>query len=946
MKKRKYPGPTGSWLAKSLMAAAVFCGSCGVAGVYAQEAELSTMSTQANVLAADRGELGSFGTSYTGEDLKKMHPTSLLQALQMAEPSLLVSDPLAQNGSNPNFVPGKISLRGEKGIEGTVSGNDVMPLILVDGYKVSIDRLQDFDVQRVKRVGVLKDAVATSLYGIQAAGGVIVIETSGPSGDAPVQLKYNFDGTFSWADLGSIDLMSGAEKLELENKIGMYAGNSELYQERKNELAERGEFDWLKEPFGMAFNHRHRVEVGGGDERFRFQGSLLAQPGGKSVMEKTSREMYGVSARVDYVARKFSISNEMRMDLVYADNDYIPVSSWMQVNPYFQPFDSRGKLLQKLGEGTFNEQASPYYEYSLKSALSQDDTRLLNNLRVKWSILDNLLLTGGFTFTRDYQKNSQFLSPISTIFDHYNGEDGNPASDRRGEYQIIRGKQTSYEEFLQLNYVQQWGEHTLSTVLGGYALGETLYSDNYAGVGIASNHMDYISFAAYYPYEVLPGNSEFYHRMLSGFASANYDYAGKWRVDLAGRIDKSSRLAPDKQVAGSWSANLAWNISNEAFLQDSEWIKSLTLKLGAGSNAGYQFDYDYVNPVYGYYLDNYYLNASNSSSSYTLGLIALGQTNNYNPALKWKSNQVLKAGLDVDFGGRVRLAVEYYNITTKNLVGLDSRNPIYGFKESVVNAGKINNSGLDIALSASIIQSSQASLHFVTRGTFNRNELKSGFSDYFLDKYNSAGYLGGMQAPLQLQAGNPVDGIYAYRSAGIDTQDGKEYFYTANGTKTLTPELSDLEYMGSSAPKFSGTAGLSGTVGRFDFSCHVGYSFGGKIYDAVSAAFIDWAGIESNLPKAAADKWTASNSSAQWQGFDANTGYASSRLVKTNNVFTLSSLHVGYRFDAACIRVLGMKSLKAGLTGNNLFYSESSDRMRGMIFPYTRSVTLSLQAIF
>ena len=54
------------------------------------------------------------------------------------------------------------------------------PLLIMDGFEISIQTLADMDPDRVASIVVLKDAAATAIYGSRAANGVIVIESKTP----------------------------------------------------------------------------------------------------------------------------------------------------------------------------------------------------------------------------------------------------------------------------------------------------------------------------------------------------------------------------------------------------------------------------------------------------------------------------------------------------------------------------------------------------------------------------------------------------------------------------------------------------------------------------------------------------------------------------------------------------------------------------------------------
>ena len=93
----------------------------------------------------------------------------------------------------------------------------------------------------------------------------------------------------------------------------------------------------------------------------------------------------------------------------------------------------------------------------------------------------------------------------------------------------------------------------------------------------------------------------------------------------------------------AWSVGGYWNVRNEKFLQESNILNQLVLSAGIGMTPGFQFDYDQVNPMYAYDIDNPYLNATSSSNK--LGLVTLNPINDYNKKLKWRSDHNFYVGI-------------------------------------------------------------------------------------------------------------------------------------------------------------------------------------------------------------------------------------------------------------------------------------------------------------
>ena len=147
----------------------------------------------------NRKKEGFTGSAVTikGEDLKKYSTNNVAKAIAAVAPGLRIVDNINM-GSNPNGLP-DMRMRGSANMDmGTQSvdfnstSNDVLavqgeyetyanqPLLIMDGFEISIQTLADMDPDRVASIVLLKDAAATAIYGSRAANGVIVIESKTP----------------------------------------------------------------------------------------------------------------------------------------------------------------------------------------------------------------------------------------------------------------------------------------------------------------------------------------------------------------------------------------------------------------------------------------------------------------------------------------------------------------------------------------------------------------------------------------------------------------------------------------------------------------------------------------------------------------------------------------------------------------------------------------------
>src|SRR5690606_16284741 len=102
-------------------------------------------------------------------------------------------------GSDPNAMP-DFRLRGDAQL-GSVASSDLqmlvgdysnrpnMPLMILDGFEATLQRIVDLDPERVESITILKDAAATAIYGSRASNGVIVFETKKP---LPGKININY----------------------------------------------------------------------------------------------------------------------------------------------------------------------------------------------------------------------------------------------------------------------------------------------------------------------------------------------------------------------------------------------------------------------------------------------------------------------------------------------------------------------------------------------------------------------------------------------------------------------------------------------------------------------------------------------------------------------------------------------------------------------------------
>ena len=867
--------------------------------------------------------------TYSGEVLRRIHPKSLLKAIQIIEPSIQTNELYDVNGANPNALLSGISFYG---IQSTRFETDVnFPLLIVNGYELPFNRINDIDILSVSKVTVCKDAATTAFYGIKAVQGVIIVETEVVDTNNKIELGYDFDSDIQFAKLDGFDLMNSIQKLEFENKRGLYDKQPELYKERK-----AGEnVDWLRMPLRNSFSQKHRLSLQGRNENLEYRAVLLGDIE-NGVMKESSRNNIGASTFIAYKNESLSVSNNLSVDVIDAESPtYGHLYEWAKINPYFTPYDKAGLPIRYLGEKSNDEIIwdSPLYEKSLNSENIQDLTRIINNLNLKWEIFSGFSLHGAFTLANEQSKNNIFLSPDSNIYD--------VSDENKGRYTINRGKEMSFQEQFWASYFYHSGKHKLHANLGGDIFSSNIIEDGFTGVGISSDDMNYISFSQHYGSGAPLGERK-RERLLSGHTHLVWNFNDALELNLVGRLDKSSMLSPNNRTANSFSSALSYNLA-QGLNMPKNW-KNLSIKASYGHTAGYSFSqYSLANPVYGYYDNNPFLDGNGSVGVGSQGLLNFNKVNVYNPNLKWKTQKTFSLSARLDWN--ILFAdLRFYNSDMDNLLSFEKENPIYGTDYNFGNSCGLRNTGFEYNVGLNIIKNNEDfSLSVVTSGIYNRNEITS--ASNYMSILKDLFYFGTYG---DVVVGNAADGIYVAESAGVEAETGKELFYMKDGSVSTSISVGDVAYLGSKSPKFRGRLGLYGSWKGFDYSATFSYSLGELYYDVYSALFVDGANDYQNLPNFAKSKWYPNmpNPESAKYPLSSKSLIGSSRFIYNKNNFSLSSLSISYNLPSKFLERIYSKGINLGLTTYDLFNISNVDVPEKIYYPGAASLLFSLKLKF
>ena len=920
---------------------------CPVMEPSVSEVEEVVVTARSNINAID---LRAKSGVVENVDMKRVESKPMIDmalALQGAVPGLVVTN-TGELGATP-----KIRLRGNSSLRQGNATNE--PLYVMDGQVISSETFYNLNPSDIKSMKVLKDATACALYGVKAANGVLEITSQRGHAGSPV-VNYSMNVGITTRGRRGLKMMDSAEKLELERLIGneetpgyrysedyfrKYYSNSPdldaMIADGKNKLDSlRGiNTDWFKELLRNSIYHKHNVSIRGGNEQTTyFLSANYSYQGGR--LEGNDKQRMGMRLNIDQKLGKFGYAM-LGVTGSYAktktpngtSND--PSSLIYELNPYEQ---KTGSLWSYPGR-TYNDLINQY------SAMSTDKEVGVNG-NITLTPLPGLDIAGVAGIDFVLEEGNQF-TPSTAYSETHSGV----AETARGIYTKSKNTTSNISANVRATYTHTFNEiHdlTLSANMDYYDTNVDNLSTTGYGVGTI-NSAAAINQSLTGTRRVKMSAPRDKSRQLGVGGVLGYSLLNTYDLYATYKADASSVLPSDKRWNKAWAVGLGWTPSNYSFLKDNPVITRLNFKASYGVTAN-------LNGVSASSTTGTF---SYSTSSYedqrVLELLSL-----YNKDLKPEQNKSVDIGMTMDLVKRFTINVNYYNRRTEQAL-LDVPIPAsVGYTTMKRNIGVLQNRGIEIGVTAKIIDTYDCRFSIGANLAYNDNKV---LDLYYTDKiYTSTDAL----VP-DYEVGKSYDMLYGPQSLGINPLTGYPVFLLPDGTEkqaTETLTKDDVVALGHLTPPYSGAINLSFTYKSFDFDMDFYYVHGGiqrfnysyvRTKDNVNKNAV--AGQTEKMWFHAGDEnktyWTPFYTSATAE--DNIALYPNSKTVGKSDYLRLSMVSMRYRLPSAPIhKILPIvQYATVGLQASNLFtwtsYKESdpeSGTLAGTTQPvYTFNLNLT-----
>lgn len=898
------------------------------------------------------------------EDLLKVSKTNVIQALQVFDPSFRIQDN-NRWGSDPNAVP-EMYIRGRSGIgvkdldrnalsKSELDNNPNLPTFIMDGYEISVQKLYDFDPNRIESIVILKDAAATAMYGSRAANGVVIITTVAPT-PGKVNVSYSMTGTLNMPDLSDYNLMNAKEKFATEIAAGIYKSEDrdeqykldQEYNGKLSNITKGVNTYWLSKPLRTVFNHKHSVYIEGGSQDIRFGVDLLYN-NDDGVMKGSYRDRTGAGFYVDYRVGSLQIKNYVSYNMTRsADSPYGTFSDYTRKLPYDEYKDENGNYLdvtrQWHGEEE-EERANPLYEAGLSSFNRDKTEEIVDNLGVNWYIADWLQLKGTLSLTKTIEEGKDFLDPRSKK----NSKPLSIDNHSSGELTLTNGKGLAFDMNVQLAMNRSFGKNHVNVNLAMNARTNETSSTIAEYQGFPTGELNSPNYAE----EIVtkPTVTQNRTRLIGFVGSLNYTYNDIYLMDFSVRSDGSSEFGSDRRFATFWAGGLGLNIHQYDFMKGINGLDILKIRGSYGITGKVNFPPYAAQTMYQIQNDEWY------QTGFGASLMALGNKN-----LGWERTKTLDLGFEFQiYDGLFHLEASYYRKKTVDLINDVTIPSASGFTTYMDNIGEMMNKGFELQFRSTLVNRKDLMVALYGNLAHNKNEILKiseslkAYNDQVKDHYiNSNQYDGSTAEPFtQYIEGGSTTSIFAMRSKGIDPATGEELLIRRDGTYTYDWNASEQVVVGNTEPKAQGSFGFN--VRYKDFSLYTSflYECGGQHYNTTLVEKVENADIyNENVDKRVlTGRWQKPGDRAKYKALQSGvdeikTTNPTERFVQDYNMLSLNSITLGYDFNQKLIKSWGLSMLRLELGANEIFRISSVKEERGLNYPYARTVNISLRASF
>ena len=662
-------------------------------------------------------------------------------------------------------------------VRGLGSNNSNAPLVLVDGFERSIDELSS---EEIESVSVLKDAVATAVYGMRGGNGVILVKTKRGTAGAP---RINFSYEFNMATPKYLpDFVNGHTYAQALNEAMVNDQLAPRYSSAELEAFKNQTYpafypnvDWLGESLrNMSYGDNVNFSAQGGGKFIRYY-TALSFLDNRGILKPTETND-GYSTQFKYSR----LNVRTNLDITVSPTTTVQLNlmgNFSEHNRPNQSIDDIFKALYQVPSGAFPIKTdrgiyggtSTYSNnplgYIAGTGYARSQTRAMYaDMHLKQDL--SAILPGwsaGFKVGVDntasyWDSNSKNFGYEQASLNLVNGT--KTYTTRRNEGTLAFSKSVGtvaihFNMEAYTNYIKEWGKHRLNTTLL-YSIDKKSTKEQNSG-----------------------------RAFIDVMGSAHYAYNNRYLLDFTLSGSASSILNPNDRWGIFPAVGAGWILSEESFMK-SDWMNLLKVRASYGISGRADYGVDLYKNVYGdgnsyYYWSGTSVPASTGGMKYTqLGV----------DGLTYEKSHKLNVGIDFKAWNRLSLSLDaFYDHRTDILVsGSGAVSQVFGMSVPQINDGVVDNKGVEASLSwddkiGKVTYHLGGQFSFTRSKIINQNEEYRPY-DYLKRTGGSLNQIFGYQAIGIYQSQEEIDNREVKQMLG-DVRPGDLMFKDQNGDKII-----------------------------------------------------------------------------------------------------------------------------------------------------------------
>jgi TonB-linked SusC/RagA family outer membrane protein len=889
--------------------------------------------------------------------------TSAVNALQGVMPGVQITP----GTGNPNQDLG-INIRGTT----SVNGGD--PLVLIDGIESSLKMLNPADIDNVS---ILKDAAASAIYGVRAAFGVVLITTKrGKAG----KLNINYSNNIGWAQAtylpefvdNSYDhAMFVNQSLTNNGAAPLYnaermAGIEAYYKDPSQpnyifvgkQYFQTGFIDWKEALIRNSTPRQtHNINISGGSDKTTFyasvayhnqEGVLKINP---DIYDRYNARLSVDNRNYDWLHLGFKAAyNTTKMDspMTYANDVWRALlfssplngGQWMG-DPKYPEYD------QYIGYYFQDQNMIPVLLYGGRSVQQQHEIVLTPSIDImplkNWNIHVDYNYGRIFSHdTNDHKHIDKLINNTGTGLVGYMDVQ-ETANSQYIDYFSINQSQKNYYSFnAYTDYSVTAGKNNIKAMLG--------FNQEYTGYDYHSARRNWminpdLPSLGLGTGDQTVGQSGYEVALRGGFGRLNYDYDGKYLVEIVGRYDGTSRFPKDRRFVFLPSASIGWRLSEEAFMSFAKPVfNNIKLRASYGTLGNQMLTSSGLGLSGNMHYYPYIFALQNGTSTSWL----FGNDNTQKTisppsqlpvsSLTWEKVSTLNAGIDLSLlNSRLNVEFDVYTRTTSDMLMSQTLPEVLGATAPKMNSGELRTDGWELSAKwrDNIGKDFRYGIGFSLFDSQAEITKWEGAAGTVTSNYEGKkiGEIWGYETVGFISASDFTDGdinkalIVSQSSIASNWKPGDIKYKDRNGDgvvntgKNTIEDPGDRYIIGNSTPRYQ--YGINGDIQYKGFSLNLFLQGIGKkdFWNSTQEFFPMGTQYYNTQKHWFTDSWTPENTDAYFpltRARSTQNQQTQTKYLQDGSYLRLKNLTIGYELPQALMRKIFLTRAQIYISGENL----------------------------